>query len=103
MKVVPNRRKKTLGPLIEKYIVHGSDVHSDKYKTYLSFFKNSSNYNHSYVNHELHFLDPVTDVHTQDIESLWSQFERRKNSNGYKKCRYLPLYLSELKLRYNIN
>ncbi|KAI5154261.1 hypothetical protein ENBRE01_3338 [Enteropsectra breve] len=100
MKVVPNRRKETLGPLIEKHIAHGSDVHSDKHKTYLSFFKTNPNYNYSYVNHELHFVDPVTGVHTQDIESLWSQFKRWKNAKGYKKCRYLPLYLSEFKLRH---
>ncbi|KAI5151378.1 hypothetical protein ENBRE01_2100 [Enteropsectra breve] len=99
LKVVPNRQKITLEPLIEKHIAHGSDVHSDKHKTYLSIFKNNPNYNHSYVNHELYFVDPVTGVHTQNIENLWSQFKRWKNSKSYRKCRYLPLYLSEFKLR----
>ncbi|KAI5152063.1 hypothetical protein ENBRE01_2540, partial [Enteropsectra breve] len=60
LKMVPNRRKITLGPLIEKHIAHGSDVHSDKHKTYLSIFKNNPNYNHSYLNHMLHFVDSVT-------------------------------------------
>ena len=33
-------------------------------------------YGHDTVNHSLHFVDPVTEVHTQNAEGQWSQVKR---------------------------
>jgi hypothetical protein len=33
--------------------------------------------NHLTVNHSLHFVDPITGIHTQNIESYWSKLKLR--------------------------
>ena len=50
---------------------------------------------HSTVNHSLHFVDPATGTHTQNIESYWNRvkgkLKRMKGCHGHQ----LPSYLDE--------
>ncbi|KAI4293332.1 hypothetical protein PAPHI01_2606 [Pancytospora philotis] len=92
MRCVVNRKVETLGPLIREFIVHDSDVHSDRHAAYLAFFSRTEEYTHGHVNHKVNFVDPETGVHTQNIENLWSQFKKFKRRQGYSKLCYLDHY-----------
>ena len=50
---------------------------------------------HSTVNHSVHFVDPITGVHTQNIESYWNRvkykIKKMKGVLGDK----IPEYLDE--------
>ena len=54
---------------------------------------------HGVVNHSLYFVEPVTGVHTQAIESYWNRvktnFKRMKGVSGEQ----LPLHLDEFMWR----
>jgi hypothetical protein len=57
--------------LIIKHIAPGSIVYSDMWKAYMDIVKVDKNFKHLMVNHSLHFVDPKTGVHTNNIESTW--------------------------------
>ncbi|KAI4293528.1 hypothetical protein PAPHI01_2802, partial [Pancytospora philotis] len=103
MHSVPNRKCESIGPLIKEYVLRDSTVHTDKYATYLSFFSRTDEYEHGYVNHKLHFVDPETGIHTQHIENLWGQFKKFKRRKCYSKLRYLDYYIAEFTLRKKYN
>ncbi|KAI4293505.1 hypothetical protein PAPHI01_2779 [Pancytospora philotis] len=65
----------------------------------MSFFSRTESYEHGHVNHKLHFVDPETGVHTQNIENLWGQFKKFKRRKGYSKLCYLDHYIAEFTLR----
>ncbi|RUS71460.1 hypothetical protein EGW08_020775 [Elysia chlorotica] len=68
--VAENRTKETLLPLITKYIVKGSVIYSDAFRSYHTL--KDLGYTHSVVNHSKNFVDPEDpNVHTQNIERLW--------------------------------
>ena len=50
---------------------------------------------HAVVNHSLHFVDPVTGVHTNNVESYWNRVKRKiKHMKGCHRHQ-LPSYLDE--------
>ena len=54
---------------------------------------------HATVNHSLHFVDPVTGVHTQTIESYWNRAKLRlKKMKGVSE-QQLPSHLDEFMWR----
>ncbi|KAJ0182124.1 hypothetical protein K1T71_002846 [Dendrolimus kikuchii] len=55
--------------LIKTHIKPGSIIYSDCWKAYDSLSQES--FEHLTVNHNLNFVDPVTGVHTQNMERLW--------------------------------
>jgi IS1 family transposase len=82
---VENRNAQTLEELIKKYVLPGSTIHTDEWKGY----SNIENidvvppYKHETVNHSKNFVDPVTGVHTQNIEAYWCSVKRKfKTLNG---------------------
>lgn len=86
---VDRRDKKTLLPIIRKYILPGSIIISDCWKAYANLDK--FDYTHQTVNHSQTFKDPKTGACTNTIEGLWRIAKhriphyRRKNSDfiGY--------------------
>ena len=54
---------------------------------------------HETVNHSLHFVDPTTGVHTQNVESYWARvklkFKRMKGVDAQQ----LPSYIDEFMWR----
>ena len=72
---VDKRDCKTLLPLIKKRIKVGTTVISDCWKSYNTL--NEHNFGHLTVNHKLNFVDPTTNVHTQNIKNLWWQIKRQ--------------------------
>ena len=99
MKVIPDKTSLTLENLIKEHIECGTTVHTDQFSSYISFFSDNTDYNYGNVNHKYNFVDPITGVHTQNIENLWSQFKKFKRKKSYSKLKYLQLYLDEFKVR----
>ena len=76
MEIVPDRRAQTLIPIIERVVRHGSIIHSDQWAAYRQLSANV-NYTYATVNHSVNFVDPVTGVHTQAIESYWAKAKNK--------------------------
>ena len=71
MEVVQWRDAVTLLPIIQGHVRPGTIIYSDQWSVYrrVGVLPNVSS--HSTVNHSLHFKDPVTGVHTNNMESYW--------------------------------
>ena len=65
MQIVPNQQRVTLLPIIQAHILPGTIIHSDDYATYRTAVGQLPNVAaYHIVNHSLHFVDPVTGIHT---------------------------------------
>ena len=72
--VVPRRNRATLGQILQRVLLPGSEVHSDDWAAYRNLPLHVPNVSvHRVVVHQNHFVDPLTGIHTQEVESAWSQ------------------------------
>jgi hypothetical protein len=63
----------------------GTTIISDLWKAYNGIANWPMNYTHRRINHSENFVDPLDpEVHTQNVESLWSRFKKShvKRTNG---------------------
>ena len=75
-----NRRSAdVLLPLIQQFVLPGTIVHTDGWRAYSSLSQNGL-YAHGTVNHTLHFVDPLTGVHTNTQEGLWHHLKMSVDS-----------------------
>ena len=95
MEVVHARDAATLLPIIQAHTAPGSTIHSDQWAAYTRVQTLGNVATHNSVNHSLHFLDPVTGVHTQNVESYWNRvkckLKRMKGCHAHQ----IPSYLDE--------
>ena len=77
---VDNRSVATLLPIIQQYILLGTTVLSDEWRSYSRV--PSLGMSHQTVNHSIHFVDPSTGAHTQGIESTWAATKRMMRKKG---------------------
>lgn len=89
---VPNRCSETLLPIIQQHVAVGSIIHTDKWRAY--DILNTYNYTHKTVNHSVNFVDPVTGVHTQNIERLWREMRANIPRFGTRDYHFIN-YLAE--------
>ena len=68
---MPERKVETLLPLIRKVIQTGTISYSDECRAYRTI--SSLGFSHKTVNHSLHFIEPDTGVHMQNIVLYWSK------------------------------
>ena len=99
MQIVPKRDAVTLLPIIQQHVAPGTIIHSDQWSAYnrVSTLPNVSS--HRTVNHSIEFVDSVTGVHTENIESYWNRTKiKLKRMRG---CHELELsgYLDEFMWR----
>lgn len=92
------RSTENLMPMIQRFILPGSRIYSDMWKSYNAIPKLPQNYSHYTVNHSENFLNPKDpNVHTQSIEGMWSTYKRKfrpqagNNSSTYHT--YLPEFM----------
>ena len=99
MEVVQTRDAHTLLPIIRAHTAPGTIIHSDQWRAYNNVSSLPAVTAHGVVNHSLHFVDPVTGVHTQTVESYWNRdktkLKRMKGCDGNQ----LPSYLDEFMWR----
>lgn len=69
MQLVDSRDAAMLLPIIVAHVVPGTEVHSDQWLVHNGVSSLPGIAGHSNVNHSLHFVDPATGTHTQNIES----------------------------------
>lgn len=74
--VVPTRDRATLNLILQRVLLPGSEVHSDDWATYRNLPRHVLDVLvHRVVFHKDHFVDPRTGIHTQEVESIWSQLK----------------------------
>ena len=99
MVTVPKRDEDNLLPIIQSWCPAGSIINSDCWAAY----NNIPNYGYAHctVNHSENFVDPITNEHTQRIESLWRQCKLFLQLHYYNKFSELEKYIAEWCFRYN--
>ena len=70
--LVENRKRETLLPIIASHITRGSTIKSDQFTPYLTL--GSEGFEHLSVSHSMEFVNE-DGIHTQAIESAWSQIK----------------------------
>lgn len=92
--MVERRDVATLHPIITRCIHPGTDVHTDDWAAYRNMNQRINNVNvHRAVVHRYHFVDPVTGVHTQEVESCWNNLKLgQKNAPRNNKGRPTVLF-----------
>ena len=99
MQIVQNRTAATLLPLIQAHVLPGTTVYSDEWSAYRRVQSLPNVQSYQTVNHSLHFVDPTTGVHTQNVESYWAQVKLRFKRMKGVDARQLPSYLDEFMWR----
>ena len=97
MQIVPNRRAATLLPIIQAHVQPGTTVHSDEWSAYQRVQGLPNVQQYRTVNHSLHFVDPTTVVHTENVESYWGRvklkFKRMKGIDANQLSSYLDEFM----------
>ena len=97
MQIIPNRQRVTLLPIIRAHTLPGTIIHSDDYATYRTAVSQLPNVAaHHIVNHSLNFIDPVTGIHTQHVESYWNRVKLKFKRMRGVDADQLPSYIDEL-------
>ncbi len=86
-------------PIIQQFILPGTTIYSDQWAAYNNISKSPEKYVHQTVNHSLHFVNPDTLVHTQNIESMWMCIKRKKKQQMGQHNSLLDTRLAEFMWR----
>ena len=74
--VVQQRDRVTLTPILQRVLLPGSKVHSDDWAAYRYLENYVLNVRvHRTVIHRDNFVDPLTGIHTQEVESAWARLK----------------------------
>jgi hypothetical protein len=91
--IVDKRDAVTLNSEMVKYIRPGSIVAVDCWKGYKPWDFIRSGWEYQSVNHEEHWVDPVTGVTTNSIEGNWRGFKTTAPRTAFSKARITPYLL----------
>eukprot|EP01084_Bolivina_argentea_P026978 50148_1 len=94
---VQDRTRKTLIPIIEKYVKKGAQVNSDMWRAYWVLAE--AGYIHRMVNHSDYFIDEESGVHTSTIEGVWKWAKAAIQKKGGCKDHQLQEKLDEFAFR----
>lgn len=97
LKIVDQRTKVVLLPLIKKYVEPGSTIYHDDFKTYQNLDKEG--YKHGVVNHSEEFMSE-DGVCTNTIEGIWGDAKLRFRSMHGVIMENLQDYLDEYCYRF---
>ncbi len=96
-RVVPNTRRETLQPHVERHIEQGANVYTDSYVSHNNL---ESQYIHNVINHSEEYVRGH--VHTNGIENFWSLLKRTLGGTYISvEPFHLFRYLDEQAFRFN--
>ncbi|KAL3094767.1 hypothetical protein niasHS_006062 [Heterodera schachtii] len=99
VRIVPDRTRATLLPIIEEYVLPGSTIHSDQWAAYMGGAIPSipviPPYIHHSVNHTINFVDPITSAHTNHVECFWKNLKMKFKAMSGTSRELLPSYCDE--------
>lgn len=72
---VERRDADTLWPIIDQCLLPGSEVQTDNWGSYRGLTRLANIRRNRVRWHAYNFVDPRTGVHTQEVESCWSQLK----------------------------
>ncbi|KAI6653003.1 hypothetical protein LOD99_4080 [Oopsacas minuta] len=90
---VPDRSGATLLPIIQRYVLPGTTIHSDEWAAYNVV--PAVGYDHHTVNHSENFVDPIDGTHTQGIENAWGVVKKRQRRGQTTNPELLESHLIE--------
>jgi transposase-like protein len=96
LRLVDNRTRATLLPIIQHFVLPGTTIYSDTWAPY--FTLSDHGYEHHMVNHSVEFVT-ANGVHTQQIESLWHEIKQGIKSRRGLREDQIPGYLDEFMYR----
>lgn len=98
-KVVPNVRRATLVPEIEKGVAKGAEVHTDELLSYAKLADNG--YDHKTVNHSQGQY-AVGGIHVNSIEGYWFHLQKAiRGTHIHVSGKHLEKYSKEFEYRFN--
>ncbi len=99
-RVIPNRSRKVVRPILAEHVKAGATIHSDEWPAYSAI--PGWGYRHASVNHAQG--EYVRDgVHTNSVEGLWSMLRRGVNGTYiHVSQKWIQTYLWEFEFRYNL-
>ena len=97
--MVQKRDAATLLPIIRAHTAPDTIIHSDKWAAYRRVQALPNIASHGVVNHSLNFVEPVTGVHTQHVESYWCRVKTKLKRMRGCHAHQLPRYLDEFMWR----
>ena len=94
--VVQRRNRRTLTRILQRVLLPGTEVHSDDWGAYRNLTTHVPNVGiHRVVVHKDNFVDPLTGVHTQEIESAWNRLKYRVRLQKGVRSQDLQPFLNE--------
>ena len=97
MVLVASRDAATLLPIIQQHVRQGTVIWSDEWRASSRVQNLTGVAQHQTVNHSITFCDPVTGVHTQNIESYWNRvktkFKRMKGVHETMLSSYMDEFM----------
>jgi len=97
--VIPDAKKDTLQPIVEKTVQTGTTVNTDEWQGYNDLPK--VGFKHRVINHSEDVF-VMGEIHTQTIDGFWGNFKSGvKGVHHHVSNEYLPYYLIEHGFRYN--
>ena len=88
--VADRRHRATLMPILQRVFLPSTEIHSDDRGAYSNLPAHAPTVQtHRVVVHAANFVDPVTGVHTQEVESAWSRLKYKvimRKASGTMTC-----------------
>ena len=98
MVAIEKRDIATLQPIIQHVCRPGTLLYSDEWKAYKSI-KENLGFDHEAVCHKDNFVDPLSGVHTQAIESYWNKHKMHLKQRRGTLPYYFNHHLAEFMFR----
>ena len=101
-RVVPNRRRASLLPIIQESVLPHSEIHTDTLTSYMTL-RAYNRYSHKTVNHDAgEYVCRTSGATVNGLEGFWAQLKRGINgSHIHVSAKHLPKYLGEFEFRHN--
>jgi len=97
--IVPDVKAKTLIPIVEDNVGHGSVVYTDDLRSYNNL--ENMGFDHKTIAHSQKVY-AVDDIHTNNVEGFWSQLKRSINGTYHHvSAKHMQGYVDEYSFRYN--